>query len=119
MSGQAIASQSIPEAEYSVYVYLFPEDIGSGHTDWEMRQVTGNINDAVTEAQKLFNTRNFKKVEVKKKYFDTRYSRVVDATCKVFQERKRASRRFSVMFLLGLSCLVCMGLLAIPLFGII
>jgi len=112
-----LSSASMPETEYSVYVYLYPEDIESGYTDWEMRAVTGSIDDAVQQAQALFDTRDFKKVEVKKKYFDIKYSRVVDATFKVFQDKRRASRRSSVMALLGLSCFVCLGLILVPFIG--
>ena len=117
MRPDVLAMKSVPETEYSVYVYFYAQDIENGHTDWEMKAMTSSADEAIDKAQELFNTRNFKKVEIKKKYFDTRYGRVVDSIYKVFQDKKRTSRRASVMALLGLSCFVCLGLVFVPFVG--
>lgn len=105
------------ETEYSVYVYHYADDIEDGYTDWEMKSATYDEKDAMDQAQSLYNSREFKKVEVKKKYFDEKFGRMIDATYKVFQHKRRASRRSSVMALLGLSCFVGFGLLAYPFIG--
>ena len=108
------ASVSVSEPEFSVYVYHYPEDIEQGHTDWEKMAVTTCIQVAVNQAQSLFDTRDFKKVEIKKKYFDTKYERVIDATYKVFQEKKRVSRRSGIMALFGFSCIFGLSVIALP-----
>jgi len=113
----ASITTGIPETEYSVYVYHYADDIEDGYTDWEMKAATLDVQEAVDQAQSLYNTREFKKVEVKKKYFDAKFGRVIDATHKVFQNKRRASRRSSVMALLGLSCFVGIGLIAVPFIG--
>ena len=111
------ASVGLPEIEFSVYVYHYPEDIEPRHTDWEKVAVTTCIQEAVNQAQALFDTKEYKKVEIKKKYFDQRYSRVIDATYKVFQNKKRASHRSGIMALFGLSCIVGLGVVALPFIG--
>ncbi|MFK7839411.1 MAG: hypothetical protein AB8B83_03695 [Bdellovibrionales bacterium] len=117
MNQDVLASRIISETEYSIYVYLYPEDIENGHSDWEMKSVTTDVNDALHEAQSLFNSSHYKKVEVKRKYFDPKYNRLIDATFKVFQKHKRQSRRAKVLALLGLSSLACLGLVVVPFIG--
>jgi len=117
MSHQLLAPKDIPDTEYSVYVYHYPNDIEDGHTDWEMVLACDCVQAAINQAQSLHDSDNFKKIEVKKKHFHPRYNRIVDETYKVFQNKKRPSRRSSVMALLGLSCFAGFGLLAFPFFG--
>jgi len=117
MSQQSLASGGSAAAEYSVYVYLYPQDIENGHTDWEMKMTTDCIQDAVNQAQTFHDSHSYKKVEIKKKYFDAKYERIIDATYKIFQEKKRVSRSARVLALLGLSGFASVGLLAIPFIG--
>ena len=108
------APAGIPETEFSIYVYHYPEDIEDKHTDWEMMAVTTCIQEAVNTAQSLYDTNDFKKVEIKKKYFDAKYQRVIDATYKVFQKKRRVSRRSRVMALFGVSCFAGLTVIALP-----
>lgn len=110
-------SIGISEPEFSIYVYHYACDIEEGHTDWEKIAVTPCIQDAVNQAQNLFDTSEFKKVEIKKKYYDTKYQRVVDATYKVFQNKKRISHRSGIMALFGLSCIAGLSVIALPFFA--
>lgn len=114
MKQSSSASAGIPETEYSIYVYHYPEDIEGGHSDWEKVAVTDCIQEAANKAQALYDSRTFKKVEIKKKYFDAKYQRVVDATYKVLQDKKRVSRRSGVMALFGFSCFSGLTVIALP-----
>ena len=108
------ASAGIPDTEYSIYVYHYPEDIEDRCTDWEKIAVTGCVQEAANKAQTLFDSHDFRKVEIKKKYFDTKYRRVIDATYKVLQDKKRVSRRSGIMALFGFSCFAGIGVIALP-----
>ena len=113
------ASAGISETEFSIYVYHYPEDIEARHTDWEKVAVTNCIQEAVNKAQSLYDSREFKKVEIKKKYFDPKYQRVIDATYKVLQDRKkRVSRRSGIMALFGFSCFAGLTVIALPFIGL-
>ncbi|MAE51188.1 MAG: hypothetical protein CMH27_05210 [Micavibrio sp.] len=70
--------------EYSVYVYFDPKKAKS-KSPWEMKGITDNMDKAIAEAEKYYNTREFQKVEVKKKYFDVKNSRTIDMTLKTFE----------------------------------
>jgi len=119
MTWQGAASTSTFETEFSVYVYNYADDIEDGHTDWKMMNVFHCVQEAVNQAQKLHDSREFKKVEIKKKFFDEKYGRLMDKTYKVFQNEKRMSRRSGIMALFGFSCFAGMGVVALPfLFGI-
>lgn len=52
-------------SEYAVYVYHRLENHLEGQSDWEMRGVTHDLNAALREARSLYNTRNFRRVEIK------------------------------------------------------
>ena len=108
------AQSPYADDEYSIYVYHYPEDIEDGHTDWERKAVTHCIQDAINQGQILFDSKSFKKVEIKKKYYDARYDRVIDATYKVFQDKKRVSRRSGVWSLFALSCFAGFGIIVLP-----
>lgn len=60
--------------EYRVYTYDLPCDKKKikGTTSWAKQMATPDENQALTEAARLFNTRRFIKVEVKKCYVDQR-----------------------------------------------
>ncbi len=81
MQAKLGASTSI---EYSVYVYFDPKKAKKSNSPWEMKGVTDNMDRAMADAEKFHNSREFQKVEVKKKYFDEKNSRTVDMILKTF-----------------------------------
>lgn len=91
-------------AEYSVYVYRFPDDVLHGHSDWEKKRVTHNKMRAINFARKYFESESYRMVEVKRKAYDDRYERVIDRTFRVFTsetqdiEILRPIQRFFVKF---------------------
>ena len=71
-------------AEYSVYVYHYPDDIEHGQSDWEKKRVTRNKVRAMSVAKKYHDSAEYKKVEIKRKSYDSRYERVIDRTFHVY-----------------------------------
>ncbi len=90
MAQSAAQSDSTVKAEYSVYVYHYPDDLDAGQSDWEKKNVTRNKIRALSVAKKLHVSAAYKRVEVKRKSFETRYERMIDRTYKVYESGKGA-----------------------------
>lgn len=56
-------------SEYTVYVYHWPENHLEGQGDWEKRGVTADLHAALREARRLYGSRNFRCVEIKRHLF--------------------------------------------------
>lgn len=82
---QAVQNKAI---EYSVYVY-HDKSKKKGGKPWEMIGVTQDMNKALKSAEDLIDSREYPKVEVKKKFFDEKNNRTVDITLKVLEGRVR------------------------------
>jgi len=72
------------QPEYSVYIYHRPENQHEGQNDWEMRTITPDINIALDEAESLYDSQSYRKVEVKQRVIDPKTEKVCDYTLKVF-----------------------------------
>lgn len=72
-----------------------------------MKGITDNMEKAMSDAQSLHDSREYIKVEVKKKYFDQKNNRTVDMTLKVLEGNVK--REMGVMTILAIS-FVCCGL---------
>lgn len=70
--------------EYSVYVY-FGSRTSQKNDYWEMKSVSNDVGDALAEAKRYHLSRQFSKVEIKKKYFDPRRAHHVEKTLKIFK----------------------------------
>lgn len=73
------------ETEYSVYIFR----PSIGHNDnlsWEKRHTTKNMYKALRKAEALYGTREFPRVEIKKRVFDSKAERNVEKTFKIFQD---------------------------------
>lgn len=75
-----------PLPEYSVYIYHHPENQHEGQNDWEMRTMTPDLNAAMDEAESLYQSQSFRKVEVKQRIIDPKTDNVCDYTLKVFSD---------------------------------
>ena len=85
-------SDVLMQPEYSIYIYHHPENQHEGHNDWEMRSTTFDLNAALDEAEALFGSQGYRKVEVKQRLFDPKSDVVRDFTLKVFgQEKEKIS----------------------------
>lgn len=71
--------------EYKVYVY-HPDRKTAGRHHWERRRTTVNRLRAIAEAQKLHDTQQYSKIEIKKTCYDERRQCDVDTTIKIFEQ---------------------------------
>lgn len=86
---QAFAKGSISaQPEYSVYIYHRPENQHEGQNDWEMRAHTVDLNAALDEAETLYQSKSYRKIEVKQRIMDPRTKQVRDYTLKIFADEK-------------------------------
>jgi len=69
---------------YAVYIYHYPENHMEGQNDWEMRTLTADLKTALKDAQSLYDSRGYRRVEVKKRVHDSKYAHTRDTTLKVF-----------------------------------
>lgn len=94
------ATQSI---EYSVYVYHNPK--AKMQSPWEMKGVTNDMDKAMKTAEKFYNSREFQKVEVKKKFFDEKNQRTIDMTLKTFEGNMK--KEMGAMTILAIGLVLC------------
>lgn len=86
MSNALLESQERLQPEYSIYIYHHPDNYVEGWNDWEKRSVTYDLKAALIEAETLYASNEFQRVEIKEKIYDERRQRPVDHTYKVFDE---------------------------------
>lgn len=72
--------------EYNVYSYSNDD---SPRGCWQKCGSAAHADSAIDRAETLFNSGQFKKVEVKQKYFDRKSGRNIDETCRVFEKDVR------------------------------
>jgi hypothetical protein len=102
MMAQAPAkAQGFLHPEYSIYVYHLPENQHEGQSDWEKRSVFSSSAAAFQEAYRLFETRKFKRVEIKQRQHNL-YTQAVQAkTVKVLDLR---AHKKAALFWLAAFC---------------
>ncbi len=82
---QALAkADTSTQPEYSIYIYHRPENQHEGQNDWEMRTITPDLNAAMDEAESLYQSQGYRKVEVKQRVVDPKTEVARDYTLKVF-----------------------------------
>lgn len=76
-----------PSVEYSVYIFHRPfHNDNNDHITWEKRHTTWSMRVAQRQAEKLFRTNAYDRVEIKKKFFDPKVQRIIDKTMKIYEE---------------------------------
>lgn len=98
---QAQSAESSAPIEYSVYVYFDPKKAKS-KSPWEMKGITDNMEKAMAEAEQYYSTREFQKVEVKKKFFDEKNARTIDMTLKTFEGNLKRDMGAMTILAIGL-----------------
>lgn len=96
---QAAAEQSI---EYSVYIHHHPA--AKKNPDWEMVGATTNMKDAVKQAEELHASGEYRKVEVKQKYFDPKNNRQIDMVLKVLEHRPKKPLSLLAIIVFTIMC---------------
>lgn len=90
--------------EYSVYTFEKTKN-PSDQNKWHKQGTQTDMGLAISAAERLFESGQYAKVEVKQKYFDKKQNRIVDVTLKVFQEQKKKKEiNVFVIFLFAIAC---------------
>ena len=71
--------------EYSVYT--FQKSGGASGDKWNKHDSFGDMTKAVEQAEKLFSTDQYCRVEIKQKYTDPKNNRCVDMTLKTYERK--------------------------------
>ncbi len=77
--------------EYSIYIFHRPFHNDNNVDDpltWEKRHTTRNLKAAYRKAEKLFRSKAYDRVEIKKKIFDRRSASKTDRTLKIYQKNE-------------------------------
>ena len=78
------------QPEYAIYTF---EPAERGRKVWTRHAVWPDMHAAIGQAEQLYASRKFVKVEVTKKFFDNRRHRMVNSTLKVFETPKGLAAR--------------------------
>jgi hypothetical protein len=89
MAYASVKARPVPQPRYTVYIYHRPENQIEGQGDWEMRSVSEDLQSALDEAHRLYDSENFKKVEIKQKIHDPRTQSFSDQTLRVLEPGAR------------------------------
>ena len=77
-----------PQTEYVVYAYNNGHDGALQQNRWTMLMRGIDERDITLQAESLFQSKQYKKIEIQKKYFDPKKNRPEAVTYKVYQLRK-------------------------------
>ena len=89
--------------EYNIYSYSNDD---SPRARWQKCGSADQADSAIVHAESLFNSGQFKKVEVKQRYFDLKTQRNIDETWRVFEQEKRRAPANWVMGFAFVSAMV-------------
>lgn len=94
------AQPAAAQIEYSIYTFDMPKAGQKGESKWQKHTTLDDMIKAMVEAQALYESEKYQKIEVKKKFFDQKKNRVVDMTLKVFERdvKKDHSTMIAIIF---------------------
>lgn len=92
------------QIEYTIYTYDMPSPGQKGDSKWQKHSTIDDMIKAMVEAQKLYDTEKFQKIEVKKKFFDQKKNRVVDMTLKVYERERKKDHSTVIAVVFALVC---------------
>ena len=87
--------------EYTIYTFDDHQN-KTRKANWQKHSTSTDMHKAVQEAQGLFDTNQFCKVEVKKKYFDPKNERTVDMSIKVLERKPKRTINVATILIGGL-----------------
>jgi len=111
MTTTAMQAQPDIGLEYAVYTFKSSEQNQVNARIWERKATHGELLAAINQADELFKTGRYLKVEIKQKYFDRKKKRNTDVTLRVwgahrFKGIKREAVVIAVSALCGLAVFV-------------
>ena len=95
---------------YSIYTFAHENCSSDGVCGWTKHSSVLDLNGAMDEADNLFSSGKYRKVEVKKKYFDRKKDRNIDVTLKVFEGKRKGKKRECFVIALALAFFVSMAI---------
>lgn len=81
------AVRAYQKTEYIIYAYQDFEKNRIGHNKWEVLSVVPEQGQAIETAERLYQSRDYKKIEIKKKSFDEKTKRYVASTFKTIEKK--------------------------------
>lgn len=106
-------SSSTAKVEYMIYTFDLPSDGQRGQNRWHRYAALADEDLALAQAQILSDTKKYHRVEVKKKYFDTKKGRAMDATLCIYQSGVERRKANLIGFFIGIAAIAATaGLLA-------
>ncbi len=99
------ATASASSVEYLIYTFEFPQDGQRGHSPWHRYAALADEDLALAQAQILSDTNKYRRIEVKKKYFDTKHGRAIDTTLRVYESGIERTKANLIGFLLGIAAI--------------
>lgn len=92
------------DAEYTIYAYDRFEEEKIGHNRWQRVTTIKDQSQALMQAERLFSSQLYQKIEVKQKIFHEKKGRHVAKTLRVY-EKKEANNYIALGSILLLACL--------------
>ncbi len=92
------------QIEYSIYTYDMPSPGQKGESKWQKHSTVDDMIKAMVQAQGLYDSEKFQKIEVKKKFFDQKKNRVVVMTLKVFERSPKKDNSTMIAIVFALVC---------------
>lgn len=74
--------------EYIIYTFD-KKSSGDQQNNWQKHSTLSDMGKAMKEAESLYESNKFKRIEVKKKFRDDKKGRTIDMTLKVFETKSK------------------------------
>lgn len=101
-AGQTQQAQGI---EYAIYTFeKAPSGGGKSGNAWERHDVSGDMQVALAQADTLFGSGRYRKIEIRQKYFDKKKNRNIDMVLKTLELQKKREINLLMVFAFALLC---------------
>jgi hypothetical protein len=103
------------QTDYAVYIFHHANKNQKNSAPWERKHTTTNMNSALQEAQALYDTQKYQRVEVKRQYFDAKRACKLGDTLKTYDSRREIP--FFIVAKIALIVLIC-ALASLSVYGL-
>jgi hypothetical protein len=103
MSRSATIHQVDPVQGLEYMIYVFKDNAGK----WEKNKTLSSLSEAQQQADVLFKTGQYQKVEIKQKFFDKKKNRNIDTTLKVLEQATGKRKREIGIVTIALFAVIC------------
>lgn len=102
---QMVALSAAP-VEYTIYTFDFPQEGQRRQSRWQRYAALADEDLALAQAQILSDTKKYHRIEVKKKYFDSRSGQAIDMTLKIYERGIERHRAEMIGFITGAALMI-------------